>query len=400
MLSDLAAGLAEQGMDVHMIASRQRYDNPAAGLPARERWRDVEIHRVWTSAFGRERLSGRILDYLTFYFSLPLTLWRLTRRGDVVVAKTDPPMVSLLAGLVAMLRGAILVNWLQDVFPEIAVSLGRPRLPRAVASVLRKLRNRSLRAAAMNVVIGERMAEYFVAQGLPAAKARVIPNWAHEHMIRPMSSAQSRMRQTRALRDCFVVGYSGNLGRAHDWETLFDAALRLADKPHIAFLIVGGGHGYSALKLRAEQAGLSSFHFQTYQALEELSDSMAASDLHLVTLLPALEGLIVPSKIYGIAAAERPIAFVGDTDGEVARLIASGNCGFSVEAGRGDLLASAILDLAADIERCRSQGRRARELLDTRFSRENAHREWHQLLTKLSAQDLQHANHNIPKRAP
>lgn len=385
MLSDLAVGLASQGVSVAMVASRQRYDDPAARLPAREQWRGVQIHRVWTSRFGRTRLLGRAIDYLTFYLSLPWVLWPLLRRGDVVVAKTDPPLVSLVVALVAKIRGAVLVNWLQDVFPEIAVSLGQPRVPRSLAWLLKKLRDQSLRAAAMNVVIGERMAEYFVAQGVAATRIRVIPNWAHEDVIRPMPVATSELRRRLGLHDHFVVAYSGNLGRAHDWETLFDAALRLEDKPWIAFLIVGGGHGYESLRSRVAQAGLASVHFQPYQTLETLSDSMAAADLHLVSLRPELEGRIVPSKFYGIAAAERAMGFIGDPDGELARLIASGNCGFSVSPGRGDLLAEAIMDLAADIERCRHQGRRARELLDERFSRQGAQCQWHQLLTELGA---------------
>ena len=133
ILSDLAAGLAAQGVAVTMIASRQRYDDPAAALPRREQWRGVEIQRVWTSRFGRRRLPGRALDYLSFYCSLPWTLWRLLRRGDVVVAMTDPPLVSLLVALVARLRGAVLVNWLQDLFPEVVINLGQPKLPRPLA---------------------------------------------------------------------------------------------------------------------------------------------------------------------------------------------------------------------------------------------------------------------------
>ncbi len=385
IVSDLAAGLAAQGMAVAMVASRQRYDDPAARLATNEQWQGVQIHRIWTSRFGRSRLPGRAIDYLTFYLSLPWTLWRLLHRGDVVVAKTDPPLVALVVALVAKLRGAVLVNWLQDVFPEVAVSLGQPPVPRPLAWVLKLLRNQTLRMAAMNVAIGERMAEYFVAQGVAATRVQVIPNWAHEQSIQPMPPGDSALRRKLGLQTHFVVGYSGNLGRAHDWETLFDAGLRLDGKPGIAFLIVGGGHGYESMRSRVAEAGLTNFHFQAYQALETLSDSMAAADLHLVSLRPELEGQIVPSKFYGIAAAERAVGFVGDPDGELARLIAAGDCGFSVPSGRGDLLAEAILDLAADFELCRSQGQRARALLDKRFSRDGAHRQWHHLLTELGA---------------
>jgi glycosyltransferase involved in cell wall biosynthesis len=383
ILSDLAASLAGKGMSVAMVASRQRYDDPGANLPKAEQWQSVAIHRLWTSRFGRGHLLGRAIDYLTFYLGLPFTLWPLLKRGDIVIAKTDPPLVALVVAPVARLRGAILVNWLQDVFPEVAVALGERSVPRPLAWILQRLRNRTLRMAAMNIAIGTRMSEYLVEQGIPAERVQVIPNWAHENVISPLPTAQSELRRSLGLGEKFVVGYSGNLGRAHDPDTIFDAATRLADDPQIAFLIIGGGQGYDRLQRCASGTGLQNMHFIGYRTLETLSDSMAAADVHLVSLRPELEGQIVPSKFYGIAAAERAIVFIGDQDGELARLISDSACGFSVTQGQGDALAKKIRSLADDREKCREQGRRARRLLEERFSREAAHRHWQELLIEL-----------------
>jgi hypothetical protein len=107
---------------------------------------------------------------------------------------------------------------------------------------------------------------------------------------------------------------------------------------------------------------------------------MAAADLHLVSLRPELEGLVVPSKFYGIAAAARPVAFIGDASGELARLIVESDCGVATPAGRGDLLAQVILELATDPDRVRRLGGNARRLLDSSFSRSAAHDKWHHLL--------------------
>jgi len=92
----------------------------------------------------------------------------------------------------------------------------------------------------------------------------------------------------------------------------------------------------------------------------------------------------VPSKFYGIAAAARPVAFIGDVDGELARLVVQHDCGVAIPAGRGDLLAQAILELAADPGRVRRLGGNARRLLDSRFSRYGAHERWHDLLEAVS----------------
>jgi glycosyltransferase involved in cell wall biosynthesis len=384
-MADLAGELSSRGWQVTMVGSSQRYDDPSANLPLRDRWRGVDIVRFHTSRFGRGSLAGRALDYLSFYVKLPFVLWKVLRRGDQLVAKKDTPHLGVVAGPSARLRGARMVNWLQDLFPDIAVALGQPKLPRPAVGLLRWMRNRASRRADMNVAIGEGMRSLLEREGVPASRIEVVPNWSHEDAIRPLAPADSRLRARLGLQDHFVVGYSGNLGRAHEWEPLFEAANLLATNPvRIALLVGGGGHGYEALKREVERTGLGNIHFQPYHPMEYLSDSMAAADLHLVSLRPELEGLIVPSKFYGIASAARPIAFVGDPAGELARLVLENDCGFVTPAGRGDLLAQAILDLAADRERGRRLGGNSRQLLDSRFSRSAAHDRWHHLLATVA----------------
>src|SRR5215470_9601480 len=118
LLSDLAFALAAEGRAVAVVTSRQRYDAPRDTLAPRQSIDGVEIYRVWTSRFGRSNLFGRAIDSATFYLSASWCLWRLVRRGDVVIAKTDPPMLSVIAGPLCRRRGARIVNWLQDIFPE------------------------------------------------------------------------------------------------------------------------------------------------------------------------------------------------------------------------------------------------------------------------------------------
>src|SRR5262245_40324793 len=151
ILSDLAFGLAGRHLPVTVITSRLRYDRPADVLPDYEYRQGVDVFRVWTSHWG-QRLPGRALDYASFYITAARQLWRLARNGDIVVAKTDPPLISVVAAIVARLRGAKLINWQQDIFPETAerLSLGG-RIGRAVFAVLHSPRNWSLREAKRNV---------------------------------------------------------------------------------------------------------------------------------------------------------------------------------------------------------------------------------------------------------
>ena len=387
MLSDLAFGLAKRGFSIHILSSRLRYDQPRANLTAFEIIDGVTVHRVWTTRFGRDRLAGRALDYLSFYLSSAWFLLKMLNRGDTVVAKTDPPLISIVAMAAAKVKRAHLINWLQDIFPEVATHLGNNPLPRSIDAIVRRLRDSTLRDADINTVLGERMSEFVERLGIPAAKICVIENWADSDAGIPGAAAECRLRAQLGLAGKFVVGYSGNLGRAHEFQTLLDAATLLGTDKDIAFLMIGGGVGMTALKMAVGQRGLSNFQFLPYQPRATLSDSMAAADVHWVSLLPTLEGLIVPSKLYGILAAGHPVIFIGDSDGEVARLIGPAKVGVTVAIGDAPELARQIVALKSDSGRRESMGRNGYRLYRDQFTPQRALTRWCEILA-LAAPDV------------
>ncbi len=409
MLSDLAFALAARGHRITVITSRLSYDDPTVRLPRRETVRGVDVVRIATTGFGRAGLVGRAADHATFMFATAwLLLWRL-RRGDVVVTKTDPPLLSIVTTPIARLRGARAVNWLQDIFPEVATALGmaRGRFSGTALGVVKRWRDRSLRKASLIVAIGERMADVVRDLGVAPERIRVINNWSDAQLISPVEPRHNRLRREWKLDDAFVVGYSGNLGRAHDAATIQMAieatnggvqaspvvvsgrhALRLLPKaePVVRWLFIGGGAQLGLLKVEAERRADGGVMFQPYQPRERLSESLSVPDVHLITLRPALEGLIVPSKYYGIAAAGRPAIFIGDPEGEIGRILRKTDTGIVVAEGDGAGLASAIRDLASDPQRCEAMGKRARALFEETYDLAFAVDAWQEAIHSLARQ--------------
>jgi glycosyltransferase involved in cell wall biosynthesis len=386
ILGDLARHLAAAGAEVHVVCSRQLYDDPDAALPAAETVDGVRVHRLRTSRFGRARLAGRAVDYLSFYLACGWELPWLLRRGDVAVAKTDPPLIGLVVAAAARLRGAQLVNWLQDVFPEVATQLGANPLPPPLQAALQALRDRGLRAARLNVVLGQRMRELLLRRGVPQQRIGVVENWATagEEPGAALPAGRSRLRASLALDGRFVVGYSGNLGRAHDHLAILEAAAALAGEPGFVFLMIGGGAGMSLLRAEAERRGLRNLRFLPYQPREALADSLAAADVHLVSLRPELEGLIVPSKFYGVLAAARPVLFIGAADGELPQIIRAAGCGACADDGA--TLAAALRRMRGDAAALAAMGARARQLFEQRYTAHRALSQWTRLL-RAAAED-------------
>ena len=117
-----------------------------------------------------------------------------------------------------------------------------------------------------------------------------------------------------------------------------------------------------------------------YQPKERLGETLSVGDVHLISLDPALEGLIVPSKFYGIAAAGRPTIFIGSKNGEIARILEENGCGFTVTPGDGEALTERILALAGDRDLCVSLGTRARVVFERQWDKDQALAKWEALL--------------------
>ncbi|MCH8168626.1 MAG: glycosyltransferase [Proteobacteria bacterium] len=374
LLTDLMIHLAGEGTPVTVIASRMLYDDPGQRLPARETRDGVDIRRVWTSRMGRMGrggLAGRALDYLTFYLSALLAVFRATRRGDVILVKTDPPLISVITWIVAGLKGARVVTWNQDLFPEFAAALGISLARGRFGRALRWLRNRSLLGAEMNIAINESMAGELTRQGVDPRRIRVIHNWGDAGLL-PVNYHNNPLRADWGLDGAFVICYSGNLGRAHMAAKVADLVRRTHDLPGLAWLFIGGGSGLVQIERLIAETGASNIQIRPYQSREDLSLSLSLADLHLVSLEPACEGLLSPSKLYGIMAAGRPTLFLGKPDGALARGLADHRIGVSLDVERPERWRAEIEALRAAPRRGVEMGARARALSDSVYHPECA----------------------------
>jgi colanic acid biosynthesis glycosyl transferase WcaI len=374
LLTDLATALAAAGHEVVVVAGN-RAQGATASLRARAQDRGVTIRRMRTSALARFGLPGRALDYLGFYVAAVCYVLLHVERGDVVIAKTDPPMLGAVLLPALRLKGAVLVNWLQDLYPEVAEQLGVLR-PGLFTALLRRLRDASLRGARMNVAIGERMRER-VAAIAGAERVQVIHNWSDALPHTPVPAPDNPLRRELGLKDEIVFAYSGNLGRAHRFDSLLAAGEHLRERRDIRILIIGDGPQKAAVEAAARERGLANWTFLPLQPRERLAESLGAADVHLISLEPKLEGLIVPSKIYGVLAAARPCIFIGAAGGEVAELIRRHDCGITVDPEDAVALVVAVERLAGDAalrQRFGGNSRRALVLL------ESAANQWRALL--------------------
>lgn len=375
LLTDLAEGLAAGGTEVTVITSREL----AGGTPPREVRRGVQILRALGSRCTGRIPGGKALDFAMFWLTGTWRLLWVVRPGDIVVAMTDPPLAGLGASLVACLRRARLVHWVQDIYPELAMELAGQTWLR----FLRPWRNLSWRRADRCVTLGTEMGAVLQSAGVPPGRIEIIPNWAPASLAPPSASDVTARRSSWGLEGKFVVAYSGNLGRVHDLTPVLALADALRAATDIVFLFIGGGPLRDQIEAEALHRGLQNVHFRPAQPRQQLAVSLSVADAHLVTLKPGCEHFVFPSKFYGILAVRRPMIFIGPRTSELARTIAARGLGLVAERDEIGALAAGIQQLVGEPAR-----RTQIDAALARFAREagsvdSARARWRKLLAEL-----------------
>ncbi|MSP25172.1 MAG: glycosyltransferase WbuB [Myxococcales bacterium] len=369
LLTELCEDLVAAGDRVTVIASRGTYLG-GTKLPARETIRGVDVVRAAATSLGKASVAHRLADYGTFGTSAMLELARAAR-PDLILALTTPPMIASAAAIVARARGVPLVTWVQDLYPEVAVAFGVLRAGSIVSLALARIARLTQRAACLSVALSDGMAARLAAQGQAPARVRVVSNWSDGQRIYPVPQEANAFRRAHGLEGRFVVGYSGNFGLGHDLASLIDAARRLEKSlPELLVLLVGDGARRGEIERLAR--GLDNVRVLPYQPRESLHESLSAADIHVATLAADLEGLLVPSKLYGILAAGRPLIYAGPEACEVARVVREHDLGFVVPPGDAEALAHAICRAARAVETTREMGARSRRVFDRHFDRPHA----------------------------
>ena len=352
MLTDLARGLAAEGHEVYSVSAAGGYASADAGTTP-----PVHMHHVKALPFVRGKV-GRVLSYASFYVK---AAWRVLTmpKMDVALTLTTPPLLSLLGNVAKGLRGTRHFIWEMDMYPDVAVDCGYFREGGVADRITGMMADWSRRQADGVIALGECMRDRLIARGTAAEKIVISYNWADSQNISvlPFRSEPGKL----------VVLYSGNLGLAHDLETIFETMRGLSDDTRFHFIFVGSGGRRIELAEFANRYKLERVELRPYVDRGNLGESLAAGDIGLVTQKDVCCGSVVPSKVYGLLAAGRPVLFIGPGDALPARIIRKFGCGWHVPVGQAETLTNLLLHLVDHPEEIHEAGARGHRALLEHF---------------------------------
>jgi len=367
ILSGIAFRMAKEGVRVEAITGQPSY-RAKGKLPRVLVEKGVRIHRVPATQLNRRRIAGRILNTITFCFSAFLSLWSVSRDA-ILLCVTNPPTMPWLVALVSWLRRIPFILIVHDVYPDVAVELGHTRADSLPARLWRKLNCFTFRRARFIVTVGHCMQDRISECLCPAEQSKVvvIPNWADGDAIRPLSRQKNPFYEEADLDGEFVVQYSGNMGVVHDLQTVVAGAKRLRSEP-VRFLFIGDGAQRPYIEEQIFDFPQGKMLLLPFQPKGKLPHTLTACDVGLVTLKSNMAGVSVPSKLYGILAAGKPVIGILPEKSEIAMVIRKHGCGVVVQPGDVDGFLREIDRLRKSPVLLRKMGRSARSAFEENYT--------------------------------
>jgi len=343
--------------EVTVICGRPSYDPTE-----RRAWRSFQVERVGparvirvgSTDFPRKDMKKRVLNYLSY---TALAIPRALFAGcDVLLAMTDPPFEGIVGAFVAMLKGRPYVYNIRDMYPDMAVG-GAIVEPGMLARVWERLHRWALRRATRVIVLGDDMRARIIGKGVDGSRVEVVRDGAE--ILPPGTPLPAPDAEVvRAIRGnfSFVLLHAGNLGFYGAWNTLVTAARKLAGEG-VGLVFVGDGA--QRAEIEAAAAGAGNIRFLDFFPASKIPSVLAAADAHVITVKRGLEGVVVPSKMYGILAAGKPIVAVAPAETDAVSIGVRRGFAVSADPDNPAELEEAVCALARDPEKTNSMGQAA-----------------------------------------
>lgn len=384
LFTDLCSTVAKDGFNVEVWCAQPSYTH-SGKQPRLLEYQGMRIRYLPSTRFHKSKLLGRMINIMTFMISSMFRLM-VSREKTPVFTHTTPPFMGIVLSFICSLRGRKFIYIMQDIYPEGMIRLGKLSSGNIIVRLWQRLFVDSLERSERIIVLGRDMGEYL--EGICSKcskKIDYIPHWQDEKLITPLPIEGHPFVMKYKLEGKFIVQYSGNMGLWNDMKILGEAVnINLVG---VHYVFIGGGMRKKELLDIMNNPDPENVLFLPFQPREILGEVLTGNHVSLVSLRTGLEGMAVPSKIYGILAAGVPVIAMVPADSEIAMIIREENCGFVVESTDIKGMQDAILTLMEDEELRINMGRNGRKAFESKYTTKVIANVYTSLITDMAKQD-------------
>lgn len=295
----------------------------------------VDVLRIRVPEFRKNFALSRIINILAYFLSAIAATFRVERQ-DYIFTISQPPILGGMLGVIGKrLKKAKLIYNIQDFNPE-QIQAVEFTQNKVIFNTMMALDKYSCRQADKVIVVGRDMIETLQKRFACLPSYAYINNWIDEKEITPLSANNRQVIQFKekyGILDKFVIMYSGNIGLYYDLPNIMKVIEKIQGQPEVVFAFIGEGSVLEELRDYQKKCELTNIVFIPYQDKKSLVYSLNAGDVHFVVNAKGIKGVSVPSKLYGVMAAGKPVLGILEEGSEARLIVEEAGCGISVDPG-------------------------------------------------------------------
>ncbi len=361
-LTKIAEGLAGS-FDVKVLCGQPNYFKRGVRAAARETHKGVDIRRCAGTTLDKNVIAFRLINMLTLGMSIFFKALFNFKKNDAVLVVTTPPSMPFIIAVAAILKGAKYVPLIHDNYPELAIAAKKLRADSLIARLMRRFNKWLYSRACKIIVVGRDMKELVSKKlGSGHVSVAVIPNWAETEDLEPKPRAENGLLKELGLSDTFVFLYAGNMGHPNDMESIVACAEKLKDDERFHFLFLGAGAKRKWLETEAAAKGLKNITLLAPLPRTEQNDFLNACDAAIISLVPGMWGVSMPSRTYNTLAVGKPVLALTEAGSELALVVEEERIGWSAPPNDPKKLLETIFtayEQRGEFEEMRKRARKA-----------------------------------------
>ncbi|MED3957447.1 glycosyltransferase family 4 protein [Priestia aryabhattai] len=341
ILRELAEGMIHE-FDITIVCVVPSYTGKVADeykkkMFYKEEINGVKVIRIRVPEFSKSNKLSRVKNILSYFIGAMIATFKVGKM-DYVYSISQPPILGGLLGVWGKwVKRAKYIYNIQDFNPEQTMAVGYSK-NKLVLKAMMMFDKFSCRHADKVIVVGRDMVETLKGRfkGRKVPNHTFINNWIDEKEIYPLSANHEKVvafKEKYGLQDKFIIMYSGNLGLYYDLENLMNVIEKFKGRDDVVFAFIGEGTIRESLVQYKEKNNLQNVRFIPYQDKSDLIYSLNAGDVHWCLNAKGIKGVSVPSKLYGIIAAGKPILGALEEGSEARLIIEETQCGYVTEPG-------------------------------------------------------------------
>lgn len=339
-----------------------------------EEYKGIKLVRVRVPEFKKSNKISRIKNLLAYFFNSLIATAKIEKQ-DYIYTISQPPILGGVLGVLGKwIKGGKLIYNIQDFNPEQTIAVGYAKNKLLLNTVM-AVDKFSCKNSDKVIVVGRDMQETlknrFNNKKVPSNV--FINNWINEKEIYPLDQNHPKIvafKEKYNLKDKFIIMYSGNIGLYYDLENIIKVIGEFKDREDVVFAFIGDGTVKSKIEEYVTNNKLNNVTFIPYQDKADLIYSLNAADIHWVVNAKGIKGVSVPSKLYGVMAAGKPVLGVLDEGSEARLIVEECNCGVCIEPGNYIEISNNIEYILNNKELIKSLGRNGRKYLEVNLTKD------------------------------